>query len=66
MYSELTSKIDNIGNDISNFKKDVKQRFDKLENVVTKIEIDHGNKLSALFDCQKQLNDKFDRIEEVA
>lgn len=56
MYSEMQE----------GFKK-VDARFDKLENQVTKIEIEHGKKLEALFDGYKQNTKILEDIrEEVA
>jgi hypothetical protein len=43
MYAEFTE-----------FKQEVGQRFDKLENQVTKIEVEHGKKLDVLFDGYAQ------------
>jgi chromosome segregation ATPase len=66
MYSDLTSKIDHIGKDLQEVKTEVKQNskeISTLKNQVTKIEIEHGKKLDALFDGYIQVNSKLDRID---
>ena len=50
MYAEL---IEFKQETVESFKK-VDERFGKLENQVTKIEVDHGKKLEALFDGYNQ------------
>lgn len=42
----------------------VNDRIDNLEKTVLKIEQEHGDKLSALFDGYKQNSQKLDRIEK--
>ena len=37
--------------------------LESVRNSVTRIELDHGKKLDALFEGNKQLNEKVDRIE---
>lgn len=41
----------------------VEDRLTGVEGAVVKIEIDHGQKLGALFDGQKLNSEKLDRIE---
>lgn len=43
-----------------NLENEVKQ----INKIVTNIENDHGNKIQALFDGQKQIFEKLDRIEK--
>ena len=45
-------------------QKDADIRLDRIENIVTRIENDHGEKLEALLDGYKQNAEKIDRIEK--
>lgn len=62
IYIELQShgkKLDNLDSRLTN----VEDRLTNVEKTVAKIEIEHGEKLSALFDGYKQTNDRLDRME---
>jgi len=64
---KLTGDVSKLTGDVSKLTGDVgeiKDRQVKLENIVTRIEHDHGKKLEALFDGYKQNNDRLDRIEK--
>ena len=61
MYADLSGKIDGIGNELQEVKTEVKE----VKKQVTTIEIEHGNKLEALFDGYKQNAEILDRIEKV-
>ncbi len=66
-FSELRHDIDGIKEDVAGMKVDltgVKQDLTEVKQRVINIEIDHGKKLSALFDGYKQNSDKLDRIQE--
>ena len=77
MYSEFSGKIDNMHNEFNSKFDNMQGKIDSIEgkieniegdlnslkNVVTRMENDHGNKLDALFDGYKQINDRLDRIE---
>ena len=40
------------------------QKIQNIENIVTRIELEHGEKLQALFDCFAINNEKFIKINE--
>ncbi len=48
---------------VENHLTGVEDRLTGVEGAVVKIEIDHGQKLGALFDGQKLNSEKLDRIE---
>ncbi|MCL2603270.1 MAG: hypothetical protein FWD90_02190 [Defluviitaleaceae bacterium] len=55
--TEVKTDLTGVKTDLTEFKTDVNTRFDKMEtefttlrHIVAKIEIEHGQKLSALFD----------------
>lgn len=56
----MESNINNLQNDMREVKSDVKS----LNNQVTIIEQDHGNKLDVLLDWYKQNAEKLDRVEK--
>ena len=62
MYSDLTKKMDTINSEMKEVKTEIRQ----VKNQVTKIEVEHGQKLEALFDGYKQMDSKLDRIETQA
>ncbi len=73
----LTNQVSNLTNDVSELKGDVselkgdvselKGEVENIKGIVVKIEVDHSQKLSALFDGYVQNSEKLDRIEaEVA
>jgi len=63
MYAEMQQGFKSVGERFNS----VDERLSTLEKTVIKIEIDHGAKLSALFDGYIQNSEKLDRIElEVA
>ncbi len=53
MYSEMQKGFNKVDS-----------RLTSVENVVTRIEHDHGQKLQALFDGYKQHTDQLERIEK--
>ena len=53
----------NIG-ELQAGQKDADIRLGKIENIVTRIENDHGEKLEALLDGYKQNAEKIGRIEK--
>ena len=56
----LAGKVDNIENDIT----DVKRVQERMGQSIVKIEIEHGQKLGAIFDKLDILDDKTDRNTE--
>ena len=74
---EVNGKVEDVGGEIKGFKKEVNDKFEdvstelkELKNeasaihrTVIKIENEHGEKLSALFDGWKQNTDQLARIE---
>ena len=58
--STLTTNVDGLTKDMA----DIKPRLASIENTVTRIEHDHGQKLGALFDGYKLNSNKLDRIEK--
>lgn len=70
VYSDMQKGFDQVNSDMRQGFSDVNNRIDNVENevkdikrTVLKIEHEHGEKLSALFDGYKQNSDKLDRIE---
>ncbi len=60
---DLTS----VKEDLASVKGDlasVKEEVETINNTVIRIELEHGERLSALFDGYKQNSDKLDRIEK--
>lgn len=55
----MDERIAGMDADLKEVKKDLKH----TRETVTKIEIEHGEKLGALFDGHKLLSEKLDRIE---
>jgi len=67
MYADLKSDQEKMYAEMQEGFKSVNERLSFLEKTVSRIEIDHGQKLSALFDGYVQNSEKLDRIEtEVA
>lgn len=64
MYIELTSKIDGLTGEFVEFKQDTKEEFKVIKNQLTKIEVEHGNKLEAIFDGYKQNTENLNRLED--
>ncbi len=73
----LTNQVRNLTNDVSEIKGDVsglkgdvsglKLEVENIKEIVVRLEVDHGQKLNALFDGYVQNSEKLDRIEaEVA
>ncbi|WP_353096396.1 hypothetical protein [Tissierella praeacuta] len=60
MYADMQEGFNSVKNEF----KGVNDRLDKLENRVTIIEQDHGQKLTALFDGYKQNSEILERIEK--
>jgi primosomal protein N'' len=56
----IAAQVGKLSQDVT----DVKNRQEKIENIVTRIEQNHGQKLEALFDGYTQNNDRLDRIEK--
>jgi primosomal protein N'' len=56
----IAAQVAKLSQDVT----DVKNRQEKIENIVTRIEQNHGQKLEALFDGYTQNNDRLDRIEK--
>jgi len=61
---ELLELIATQVGEITKGMSEVKTRLTSVENIVTRIENEHGKKLSALFDGYKQHTDQLDRIEK--
>ncbi|MCK9217115.1 MAG: hypothetical protein M0P77_04240 [Firmicutes bacterium] len=59
-FEKIDERFEKIEEDLAAVKKEVKT----INNTVVRIEVEHGEKLSALFDGYKQNSDKLDRIEE--
>lgn len=62
----IAAQVGKLTQDVGELKegqKETGKRLDKIENIVTRIEQDHGQKLEALFDGYKQNAEKIDRIE---
>jgi chromosome segregation ATPase len=65
--AQLTQEMTGIKQDMTGIKQDVSginSRLTNLEGTVTKIEVEHGEKLSALFDGYKSNSEQIERIEE--
>ena len=56
----LEEKMDNMQKEII----DIKERLGRLENIVTVMQQEHGDKLDALFDAFKMQNEKLFLFEE--
>ena len=56
----LEGKFDNMQKEII----DIKERLERLENIVTVMQQEHGDKLDALFDAFKMQNEKLFLFEE--
>jgi primosomal protein N'' len=56
----IAAQVGKLSQDVT----EVKNRQGKVENIVTRIEQNHGQKLEALFDGYTQNNDRLDRIEK--
>jgi iron-sulfur cluster repair protein YtfE (RIC family) len=50
--------------DFTDFRQDTKEKLDTLGNQVTKIELDHGKKLEALFDGYVQNTKLLEEIQD--
>lgn len=61
---KLTTKVDDISNELRLFKSDTDERFNKIDNRLMVIENDHGSKLEALLDGYKQLSEGQEEIKE--
>lgn len=64
MYADLKGSQEKMNSEMQLSFKQITERLDKVENIVTKIEQEHGQKLQALFDGYKQNSDKLDMIEK--
>ena len=65
--AELKENVAVLNSDIAEQKvglKELNARFDTLERIVLRMEHDHGEKLSALFDGFIQLSTKWDEIND--
>ena len=60
MYAEFSNRFEHLEND----NIELKEAVASINNTVIKIENEHGDKLSALFDGWKQNTDRLDRIEK--
>lgn len=60
MYTEMQKGFKTVNDEF----KGVNERLHKLENRVTIIEQDHGQKLTALFDGYKQNAEMLNKIEQ--
>jgi chaperonin cofactor prefoldin len=58
--ANLEKKVDSMEKKVDSMEKKV----DAIDKTVIRIENEHGNKLTALFDGHKQNADKLDRIEK--
>lgn len=59
---KLNVNVDDISKELSLFKTDTEERFNKIDNRLMVIENEHGSKLDALFDGYKQLAEKQEEI----
>jgi Sec-independent protein translocase protein TatA len=62
-FSEFKQDMNEFKQDMNEFKQETKEELKGIKKTVVNIENDHGNKLKALFDGQKQNAEKLDRIE---
>lgn len=65
-FTEFKADLGNVKDNLGNVKDNlgnVKTEMDSIKAIVIKIEHDHGQKLGALFDGQKLIFDKLDRVE---
>jgi hypothetical protein len=62
---KLTDRVDTLTEDMAEVKANMatKDELAAVKATVIRIEIDHGQKLGALFDGQKLNSEKLDRIE---
>lgn len=73
-FKKLSGEISTIKGELTEVKEEVstvkgelaevKFRLTSVENIVTRIEHDHGQKLQVLFDGYKQHTDQLERIEK--
>ncbi|MBS4008705.1 MAG: hypothetical protein KGZ45_09840 [Clostridium sp.] len=63
MYIDLKGSIEKVSSEMKTGFDTVDKRLASVERTVSKIELDHGQKLGALFDGQKLNSEKLDRIE---
>lgn len=59
----LNSDVHRIKSNFQNDMQDVKNELTILKNILIKIEVEHGQKLSALFDGYNLYSQRLDRIE---
>jgi len=65
--STVKGELTEVKEEVSTVKgelAEVKFRLTSVENIVTRIEHDHGQKLQVLFDGYKQHTDQLERIEK--
>jgi archaellum component FlaC len=70
----IATQVGNLTQDVGDLKKgqanlekkvdSMEKKVDAIDKTVIRIENEHGNKLTALFDGHKQNADKLDRIEK--
>lgn len=63
----LEGKVEGLEEKMDNMQKeiiDIKERLGRLENIVTVMQQEHGDKLDALFDAFKMQNEKLFLFEE--
>ena len=63
----LEEKVEGLEEKMDNMQKeiiDIKERLGRLENIVTVMQQEHGDKLDALFDAFKMQNEKLFLFEE--
>ena len=63
VYKEMQKGFENVNERIDNVETSLRAEIQEVKNTVVRIENDHGQKLSALFDGYKQNSDKLDRME---
>lgn len=68
---KITTQVDKLTIDADDTKIEMRNGFNRLENeirkvkeIVSKIEVDHGQKLGALLNGYKQNTERLDRVEK--
>lgn len=65
--TRMTQEMVGLKQDMTGMKQDItdiKQDITSVKKTVARIENDHGQKISALFDGLTQVNSRLDRIEQ--
>lgn len=62
-FEDVNKRFEAVNERIDNVETSLRAEIQEVKNTVVRIEVEHGQKLSALFDVYKQNSDKLDRIE---